>query len=143
MAQFPPLTQTQEDKKNFYRIDPVLSVLTSTFAENGVEIGITINVKGTLVSGQLISKDQYFKCITQELSSVENGDLLAKNFSLINELINERESELEKKPLPEFIHLKNARFFSGGNLVPSNQGVYWRGRLTEIDGFNLGTLSSP
>jgi len=36
---------------------------------------------------------------------------------------------------------KNARFYStDGTPVPSNEGVWWRGRISEISGIVIGIL---
>jgi len=46
------------------------------------------------------------------------------------------------RPPPQYIHLSGAKFFNPeGNSLPTNQGVLWRGRVTEIGGFNLGSFS--
>jgi hypothetical protein len=45
------------------------------------------------------------------------------------------------RPLPGFIHLRNARFLAGDQMVPTNRPVLWRGRITAVDGFFLGSLS--
>jgi hypothetical protein len=40
---------------------------------------------------------------------------------------------------PSFIHLKNATVRTPDGWMP-NQGVLWRGRLTEVSGFFLGIM---
>lgn len=48
-----------------------------------------------------------------------------------------------KAPSPMLIHLKDARFFhAAGKPIPNNRGVWWRGRLSQVSGFMLGTLSA-
>jgi hypothetical protein len=45
---------------------------------------------------------------------------------------------------PNYIHLKEAKFFlpsGAGKPIPANQGVWWRGRLSEVSGFILGSLA--
>ena len=39
-----------------------------------------------------------------------------------------------------FIHLLNARLCTPNGFVPTNEGVLWRGRLSQVTGFSLGTL---
>ncbi|MBP0716154.1 hypothetical protein J8I33_22850 [Burkholderia sp. AcTa6-5] len=56
--------------------------------------------------------------------------------------INEND-EPNDLPPPQYIHIKGARFFSNsGNPIPGNGGVWWRGRISEVDGFCLGELSA-
>jgi hypothetical protein len=39
------------------------------------------------------------------------------------------------------VHLQNARFYStDGTPVPGNEGVWWRGRISEISGIVIGIL---
>ena len=124
--------------------DIVLSILIDSFAEHGVGIGVTLNVKGLIISGELTSREEYFKGIIQQTKN-SNGDseivkAIADSFSTMDKTIKEILSEKEQKPLPNFVHLKNARYFPGGNCTPSNKGVWWRGRLSEVDGFHIGNL---
>ncbi len=44
---------------------------------------------------------------------------------------------------PQFIHLIDSRCFSpGGQPLPSNRGVLWRGKVNAVSGFTLGSLSA-
>ncbi|OZI33277.1 gas vesicle protein [Bordetella genomosp. 1] len=43
-------------------------------------------------------------------------------------------------PLPNYIHLSDAQFFTTEGRPISQQPVLWRGRLSEVDGFVLGNL---
>ncbi|MEL7074909.1 MAG: gas vesicle accessory protein GvpU [Cyanobacteria bacterium J06629_2] len=134
-----------KEKEKIPDFDIVLSVLISSFAEYGIGIGVTLNVKGLIISGELISREKYFKGIIQETERA-NGDsemikIVTDTFTTMDKIIKDKLSEKEKKPFPNYIHLKNARFFPGGNCTPNNKGVLWRGRLSEVDGFSIGNLS--
>ncbi len=42
-----------------------------------------------------------------------------------------------------YIHLRNVKFYlSSGNPIPANESkeIFWRGRLSSIDGFSLAKL---
>jgi hypothetical protein len=43
-------------------------------------------------------------------------------------------------PLATYIHLKDAHFVNGNDVIPTNHGVLWRGLLSTISGFNIGYL---
>lgn len=46
-------------------------------------------------------------------------------------------------PPPSYIHLRNAKIFTPGqSAIPGNRGMLWRGRISEISGFSIGSLSS-
>ena len=130
----------QLEKNQLPELDGFLYALATTVVENGFSFGITLNVKGTIISGDLITSNQYFKEISKETADVENGKLLGEVLSQINRIVEEATTEQQERS-SKFIHLKNARFFSASNSIPSNKGIYWRGRLSEIDGFTLGLLS--
>lgn len=122
-------------------LDTFLYVLSTTVVKHGFGFGITLNVKGTIVSGILITEEEYFKGITQETANADNGELFAQVLSEIDNFMKEATPE-KKILLSKFIHLKNAKyFFSGADPIPSNRGIYWRGRLSEVDGFSFGNLS--
>lgn len=49
----------------------------------------------------------------------------------------------DDRPLPRFVHLKQARLFQvGGNPLPGNKAIWWRGRISEVAGFMLGSLTA-
>jgi hypothetical protein len=92
-------------------------------------VDVTLFLKGTIVTGTIMSSQEYYKNAGME-------ELSAKFFV----------SDAERQMLEErlFLHLKNAQFFMGTqSLYPNGgEGFVWRGRLTEIDGFVLGRLSA-
>lgn len=105
-------------------------------------LGITLTTHGFLISGDLIGSRQYFKGLGDEIKEDGNFDELP---SVLNEMGTKAHKDYEEMETSEnimFIHLKNAKFYTtSGVPVPDNRGVHWRGRLSEISGFILGTLS--
>jgi hypothetical protein len=121
-----------------YQIDPVLiAVILEAEAretdgsvpaeEKGIHIILTVG--GLLVTGQLIGRSSWAnaQADTSEESSKDGAT-----------------AETPSPPSDErkYIHLKDARFYSGGRTVPSEgDGFYWRGRVAAVDGFALGSLT--
>jgi len=111
-------------------------------------LSITLNVRGSLISGELIGGEQYFDGFASDLKkggmSAEFADFFKKFggiYTKQKEQIKDKKDD-ETAPPPQYIHLKNAQIFlHGRNPIPTNRGVWWRGRLEAIDGFILGTLS--
>ena len=113
-------------------------------------LSITLNVGGTIVSGQLTSGDQYFSGFAADLKGAGFSAEAADEFNKLGQIYIQRrekpneaaDDDFTKNP-PQYIHLKNARIFSPGspNAIPSNRGVWWRGRLNAVDGFILGSLT--
>jgi len=114
------------------------------------KIGITLFVQGSIVSGLLIGEKLYFEDLNNTLSALNPGSdetkdafraFLAPFQSLSTDLPDSQQEQSQLRNI-EFIHLKDANFYSGDSVVPKNKGVYWRGRLSRIDGFWLGNLST-
>jgi hypothetical protein len=110
-----------------------------------IEFGITLQVSGMLVSGNLVSGEKYFEGFAADFSGPFNAEpevaeSIRKNFSSYGEIYRVDNDEATR-PLPQFIHLKNARFFNTADKpIPGNTGVWWRGRISEVGGFSLGSL---
>ncbi len=113
----------------------------------GLEMGITLQVSGMLVSGTLISGAKYFEEFAAQFAGgfKNNAELsepfheLISSYKKIYDVASEEDSD---HPPPNYVHLRNAQFYQPGQKpLPTNQGVLWRGRVAEIGGFNLGSLS--
>jgi hypothetical protein len=107
-------------------------------------IGITLNVGGFLISGLLISGKEYFQGFASDFASgvkeKELAETVKELFSKYGDIYKEQEGI--EIPLPIYIHLKEARFFNtAGGPIPGNRAVWWRGRISQVQGFILGNLS--
>lgn len=128
--------------------DAILYTLISLVnnEEYGVELGVTVSVKGTVISGLLVGYDKYLKGIeeTFNIPGNEAAQSIGKVFGLLSEQLHEDTDEQENeedKSEPQFIHLKDAIIFNS-NLPINSQGVWWRGKLSSIDGFSFGNFES-
>lgn len=109
-----------------------------------IEIAVTVTVDGFLISGQLSSGRRYF----QETSILLRESLLAELAPIYDSIRDEvyPEPNLEVEPdesdlAPTFIHLRDAKYFHpGGQPIPANTGVWWRGRISQLSGFSVGLL---
>ena len=116
--------------------------------------GLTLFVGGLVVSGFLVSGRAFFKGIAHEIKSEAGSgnadepnvsDVIADNMEKFEFLYPALEEGNESKPLfPAYIHLREARVYNSGRdkPLPGNRGVFWRGKLTSVDGFNFGILST-
>ena len=117
------------------------------FSNNwGIEMSITLQVSGMLVSGTLISGTKFFsEFATQFSDGLKNNADLSKSFhELITSYTNIYTSDKEEdnRPPPQYIHLQNAKFYQPGqHPLPTDHGILWRGRVAEVGGFNLGSFS--
>lgn len=123
--------------------DRVLGVLSNVAgAVEGFGLGITLNIGGVIVAGDLIGRTEWFRTLIEENPGIENV------MSAFLESSEERDAEVEEKGKPKyesFIHLRNARYWSEAGSLPgaAGRGVHWRGRIAEVDGWNLGVPGIP
>lgn len=117
-----------------------------------IEFGITLNVGGSVVSGTLISGKKYFEEFAALFSAAlgpqgdsSEGPSVEESFRQLGQIYDMPESgegEEHKQQGPvSYIHLNNASVFFTDGTIPSNAGVLWRGKLSSVDGFNLGSLT--
>ena len=110
-----------------------------------LSFGVTLQVSGLLVSGYLVSGKAFFEATGQQIVSglVQNAalaDQMRKMFATFESAYPNDPSQTDR-PVPQFVHLQNARFYStDGTPVPSNAGVWWRGRISQISGIVIGIL---
>lgn len=111
-----------------------------------LSFGVTLQVSGLLVSGYLVSGKAYFEAVGNQIvggisQNAALADQLRKMFTTFESAYPTEPGQFER-PVPQFIHLQNARFYStDGTPVPSNAGVWWRGRISEISGIVIGILN--
>ena len=128
--------------------DWFLQLLVETVKNCKLKIGITLNIGGLLLSGNLVSGKDYFEGLAKDLSSCfPNKEASARIKHALEEYAEKIYSESNQGssqiPPPAYIHLENANFFSfNGQSLSSNGSVWWRGRMSEIQGFILGTLKT-
>lgn len=130
------------------RTDWLLNLLPN-LAELGLHMPVTLNVKGITVTGYVIPFKRYLEGVVEQLD--EPGNKHAKVTSeLFNNLKNQifpvGEEQSNKSDEPhksyEHIHLENARIISGNGFSSADSGLYWRGRLDQVDGFSFGFFES-
>ncbi|WP_085505840.1 gas vesicle accessory protein GvpU [Thalassobacillus devorans] len=118
--------------------DDVLSMYVKAANKHDFNLAITLNVNGALVTGTTISAQSYFDKISE---SFEDGNDVAQ--SLSDQLRSASETaEKSSSDEAQFIHLKEAQVYCGdSNPTPSKGKFLWRGKLSEVDGFFLGTIA--
>jgi hypothetical protein len=128
--------------------DWFLQSLVGMANESTLEIGITLQLSGMLVSGNLVSGRQYFDGFASDFArpfanDPETANPIKESFRAYGEIYGQPKDGEPDRPAPQFVHLKDARFFNtAGNPIPGNKGVWWRGRVCEVGGFSLGSLST-
>jgi len=126
--------------------DWFLQSLVSIVNKSDISFGITLFVGGVLVSGQLVGGKKFFEgfgaTFGGALSDPQAAAETSENFAKFGNIyVSEDGSYKQDTESPHYIHLQDARrFHPSGAPIPSNGGVWWRGRIREVAGFNLGSL---
>jgi hypothetical protein len=120
--------------------DPILQTVVKLAAVMGDRTDgrstqpITLHTGGLLISGHLISAQEFFldHPITNLILEVhdQSGDGKAPvaEHAVDDDL--------------QFIHLAGAHFFAPGQPpIPTGDGVFWRGRMADVSGFCFGALA--
>lgn len=116
-------------------------------ANRGIPMDLTLQLSGFLVSGELCTDRDYIDGFAEEfaapLAGSDNSEEIKSSFARFRDENLPEDTDSVPNPGPAYIHLKNARFFNtGGNPIPGNRGVWWRGRLSQVGGFMIGRLNT-
>ncbi|TYR79740.1 hypothetical protein FZC66_11355 [Priestia megaterium] len=127
--------------------DAVVLMFLSLVEEDGMEIGVTLNINGLVVSGTLIGARAYYDGIIEsykELNDRTMSKILTKKFSDLKDGYLKQKQEQEDKDnkgnSATFIHLKEAKYLGANHQSISNKSTWWRGRISSIDGFSFDAL---
>jgi len=130
--------------------DAVLLMFLNLIEEDGIEVDVTLNMNGAIVSGTLIGAGAYYDGITEASKNLEDSTMskiISKKFHDLKEAYQKQkeanEENEEGEVTPNFIHLKNATYLvsNNGQTVSKENKAWWRGRITSIDGFSFNNLT--
>jgi hypothetical protein len=109
-----------------------------------LSMSITLFTSAGMVTGQLISVEQYFKLYAELFSNAIPGDQkedIRQRYEEMGKRGNATEED-ELEPAPQYIHLKEARLCTPNGQTPNAPGLLWRGTIASISGFALGSLNA-
>ncbi|SDH03469.1 hypothetical protein SAMN05216588_102199 [Pseudomonas flavescens] len=105
-------------------------------SDPSIEMGITISTPAGMITGTLISAQNYFREFGQIMADSLNTPDLVETYAQFGEAGGNTDQ------LPyQFVHLRNAFSVSASGTVPTNGGVLWRGKIAEVAGFSIGAMS--
>jgi hypothetical protein len=118
--------------------DSILEFFVQASNKHDFSLDITLNVKGAVITGTLVSAKEYFDSLSE---TFEDGSEVAQKLS--EELAKAGESVDENQSAEAyFIHLKNTKVYCGDSKpTPSKGKIMWRGKISEVDGFFLGKIA--
>lgn len=145
---------TDEEIEESYRLpaDGHLQFLVQLVNNADIEFGLTVTVGGLIVSGRLASLSNYFKDFSDAFADGLDFEEPSGDDSEARESIREmmalparvaKKSSKSRELAPRHLHLRNPSFRSGQAVITPNSPMgssWWRGRLSEIDGYFLGEI---
>jgi len=111
--------------------DWFLTSLVDFVNKHGNELPVTLAVKGVLISGLLTCYEKYFEAVGLDTDRIFGTASFPKSKA------NGGTAEAD---LPTYLHVMDARFYSGGQALEMPEGMWWRGRITEVSGFSFGRI---
>lgn len=81
---------------------------------------------------------KYFDRITTAMTTRRDEQKAAMNAAA--DLADRYRKHIATSDDPSFIHLRDARIWTGATVIPSGEGTFWRGRLSDVVGWVFGEL---
>ncbi|WP_236200692.1 hypothetical protein [Pseudomonas pseudonitroreducens] len=110
-------------------------------------MNLTLFTVSGILSGTLISAEEYFRIFADNFcrgfDADETTDGIRNYYASLGTPPPKAEPEADEpigEAPPQYIHLKDAKHFSPGGVIPNNEGLLWRGTIASISGFTLGQL---
>ena len=127
--------------------DVVLAELARLADSSDLQVGLTVYIGGTVVSGMLVSGREYFEGSALRLQSAEGPPEAQATLEHFFRAQMEQaypssgsaSTNGEEVAPVGYLHLRGARPFDANGPYLS-EGVWWRGRIDKIDGFNFGVI---
>lgn len=123
-------------------MDWLLQSIVRWANKTGREQFITLHTPSGVVSGTLITHETYFKSFADEYVGSLTGDGVEQMRDMIAAFGTPAQDQQDPYADVQFIHLKDAQFFSPGqNPMPSN-GILWRGKISAVCSFHMGRFGT-
>ena len=138
------LVYKKNEKKRLYILD-VLNNMVNDSEEGSV--GVTLNIGGTLITGNLISNRKYYRLIFEQMRNSmpeKEHRYLANAHNIIDEQIPNTHEEKEVMSIilgRDTICLENPSYLINNNMLKVTNNVPWIGRIERVDGFILGIFN--
>ncbi|MGH8867087.1 MAG: hypothetical protein ACRDYU_03715 [Actinomycetes bacterium] len=111
--------------------------------EHALESEITLVFGGSVVSGTLVGPRRWLASLTEQVSTSPSSSgtkSFIQEFTDANlKFRDEQDNQNPDAPAHyAYIHLRDASIWQGAQRLSSD--IHWRGRITEVDGWNFGSL---
>lgn len=115
--------------------DALLNIFVS-LAEKGVGQGITLYVRGLVLTGIMISRKSYFEQSREFLGEANNA--LSVVFDELLQVLEPEKDDGGPSPDYRFVHLRNGQVITPGQGAMPNGGTLMRILRDDVTGWSLG-----
>lgn len=132
-----PLPTHEPDK------DWLLTFLVGLANDAGIGVDITVVADGTVVSGRLVSMHDWLRMNADQFPDGEVAQILADHLRQLAAEATPTSADSDDddgQPSASYIHLADARYVDAQGAYPGRGSLLWRGRLSGISGWSLGSL---
>lgn len=130
-----------EGRTSDWMIQWFTEFVTTKEGSVSIELPLTLTVGGNLISGKLISEAAYFDQLATDFSSAIPESSREAARELIKHLQPAPAAENEAPTPRQFLHMRDAQVFTDASKPIVGQGVLWRGKISSVEGFSLGTIT--
>jgi hypothetical protein len=137
----------EEMKPEFVVQDWFLEFMVRLANSAGVEWPVTLNVQGSVVTGYLVSAEKYFNNVAETINPPDTDEpkIIKAHGALVAFLKtmaadSAKVFKEEEEPRIGYINLRDAKIYVGSDQAPTSSSVWWRGKISSVDGFTLGTF---
>jgi hypothetical protein len=107
--------------------------------------GVTITVRGIMVSGWLVSLKEFHDGITEIMwEAMENTESKEQSIREMREIVQGMKGVYEDKEYLDLVNsyvcIKEPLFVLGGGGYLKSPNQFWVGEIESVDGFMLGTI---
>lgn len=105
-------------------------------ATDGPAFGVTVTTNGTVITGVVTSVNAYLREVAERFDREGMSELA----QVYRELISDETRPDDWKP--RYLHLTRAQVFAGPGVIPTdvNAAIPWRVRLSDVDGWAIGSV---
>jgi len=105
-----------------------------------MEVPITLTVQGLVITGLLISRNEYHQETARQISDWFSG-FQEEQQARVSKEVQQAFDESLKTPEHDYLHLRGARICYPSSLSPVQVEVLWRGKISSVDGFWLAEVT--
>lgn len=125
--------------------DQALQILTDLANNAGLRLPVRLFVSAGVLSGELVGGREFFEGLRGSIDTGSDEDVhraMDNLFNFLAQPYDDRavEEESVTNRLTVYIHLRGAWLYAAGQ--PPIEVGSWRGRLTSVDGWALGSYST-